>query len=313
MTAVLEADGLSRRFGDIIALADVTFAVPAGQVVGLLGHNGAGKTTTIRLLNGLLAPSAGGARTLGLDPSTDGPAVRARTGVLTETPSLDDRMTARESMTFWADMWNVPAASVARRVTELLERFQLAERADDRVGGYSRGMRQRLALARTLVHDPPVLFLDEPTAALDPIASLGVRDLVRTLAAGEQRTVLICTHNLVEAQDLCDRVIILRRGRVVADGSPTQVIHAAALPVRVEIEVDAEHAAEALAIARAASGDRASSRLDGGIAIEGLAREDVPRLVSRLVASGASVYRVSPEQASLEDAYVALYGSEEDA
>lgn len=313
MTAVLEADGLSRRFGDIIALADVTFAVPAGQVVGLLGHNGAGKTTTIRLLNGLLAPSAGGARTLGLDPSTDGPAVRARTGVLTETPSLDDRMTARESMTFWADMWNVPAASVARRVTELLERFQLAERADDRVGGYSRGMRQRLALARTLVHDPPVLFLDEPTAALDPIASLGVRDLVRTLAAGEQRTVLICTHNLVEAQDLCDRVIILRRGRVVADGSPTQVIHAAALPVRVEIEVDAEHAAEALAIARAASGDRASSRLDGGIAIEGLAREDVPRLVSRLVASGASVYRVSPEQASLEDAYVALYGSEEEA
>jgi ABC-2 type transport system ATP-binding protein len=313
MTAVLEADGLSRRFGDIIALADVTFAVPAGQVVGLLGHNGAGKTTTIRLLNGLLAPSAGGARTLGLDPSTDGPAVRARTGVLTETPSLDDRMTARESMTFWADMWNVPAASVARRVTELLERFQLAERADDRVGGYSRGMRQRLALARTLVHDPPVLFLDEPTAALDPIASLGVRDLVRTLAAGEQRTVLICTHNLVEAQDLCDRVIILRRGRVVADGSPTQVIHAAALPVRVEIEVDAEHAAEALAIARAASGDRASSRPDGGIAIEGLAREDVPRLVSRLVASGASVYRVSPEQASLEDAYVALYGSEEDA
>lgn len=313
MTAVLEADGLSRRFGDIIALADVTFAVPAGQVVGLLGHNGAGKTTTIRLLNGLLAPSAGGARTLGLDPSTDGPAVRARTGVLTETPSLDDRMTARESMTFWADMWNVPAASVARRVTELLERFQLAERADDRVGGYSRGMRQRLALARTLVHDPPVLFLDEPTAALDPIASLGVRDLVRTLAAGEQRTVLICTHNLVEAQDLCDRVIILRRGRVVADGSPTQVIHAAALPVRVEIEVDAEHAAEALAIARAASGDRASSRPDGGIAIEGLAREDVPRLVSRLVASGASVYRVSPEQASLEDAYVALYGSEEEA
>lgn len=313
MTAVLEADGLSRRFGDITALADVSFAIPAGQVVGLLGHNGAGKTTTIRLLNGLLAPSEGGVRTLGLNPSTDGPAVRARTGVLTETPSLDDRMTARESMTFWADMWDVPPANVARRVTELLERFELAERADDRVGGYSRGMRQRLALARTLVHDPPVLFLDEPTAALDPIASLGVRDLVRTLAAGEQRTVLICTHNLVEAQDLCDRVIILRRGRIVADGTPSQVIHAAALPVRVEIEVDAEHAAEALSIARAASADRASTRPNGGIAIEGLARDAVPQLVSQLVACGASVYRVSPEQASLEDAYVALYGGEEDA
>jgi ABC-2 type transport system ATP-binding protein len=313
VTAVLEADALTRRFGEITALDDVTFTIPGGQVVGLLGHNGAGKTTTIRLLNGLLAASEGAVRTLGLDPSTDGPAVRALTGVLTETPSLDDRMTAREAMSFWADMWNVPPANVPRRVTELLERFDLAERADDRVGGYSRGMRQRLALARTLVHDPPVLFLDEPTAALDPIASLGVRDLVRTLASGEQRTVLICTHNLVEAQELCDRVIILRRGRVVADGSPSEVIHAAALPVRVEVEVDAEHAAGALAIARAASADRASARPDGGIVIEGMARDAVPQLVSQLVASGASVYRVSPEQASLEEAYVALYGAEAEA
>ena len=313
MTAVLEARALTRRFGDITALDDVSFAIPGGQVVGLLGHNGAGKTTTIRLLNGLLAATAGQVRTLGLDPSSDGPSVRARTGVLTETPSLDDRMTARESMTFWADMWNVPRANVRARVAQLLDRFELAERADDRIGGYSRGMRQRLALARTLVHDPPLLFLDEPTAALDPIASLGVRDLVRTLAADEQRTVLICTHNLVEAQELCDRVIILRRGRVVADGSPSEVVRAAALPVRVEIEVDAEHAAEAAAIAGAASDGAATVRPNGAIAIEGLARDAVPLLVARLVAAGASVYRVSPEQASLEDAYVALYGSQEEA
>lgn len=312
MSAVLEAHSLTRRFGDITALNDVSFSIPAGQVVGLLGHNGAGKTTTIRLLNGLLAPTDGDLRTLGLDPSVDGPSVRARTGVLTETPSLDDRMTARESMTFWADMWNVPRDAVDQRVTQLLERFELGDRADDRIGGYSRGMRQRLALARTLIHDPPLLFLDEPTAALDPIASLGVRDLVRTLAADEQRTVLICTHNLVEAQELCDRVIILRRGRVVADGSPSDVVHAAALPVRVDIEVDGEHAAEALAIARAASADHATARPDGTIAVEGLARDAVPQLVSRLVAAGASVYRVSPEQASLEDAYVALYGNQEE-
>ena len=313
MSAVLEAHGLTRRFGDITALDGVSFAIPAGQVVGLLGHNGAGKTTTIRLLNGLLAPTEGGVRTLGLDPSSDGPSVRARTGVLTETPSLDDRMTARESMTFWADMWRVPRANVEGRVRELLNRFELADRADDRVGGYSRGMRQRLALARTLIHDPPVLFLDEPTAALDPIASLGVRDLVRTLAADEQRTVLICTHNLVEAQELCDRVIILRRGRVVADGSPSEVVHAAALPVGVEVEVDAEHAAAALSIAREASAEGATLRPNGTIAVDGLARDAVPHLVSRLVAAGASVYRVSPGQASLEDAYVALYGSEEEA
>jgi ABC-2 type transport system ATP-binding protein len=308
MSAVLEARALTRRFGDVTALDDVSFAIPAGQVVGLLGHNGAGKTTTIWLLNGLLAPTEGGVRTLGLDPGTDGPAVRARTGVLTETPSLDDRMTARESMTFWADMWNVPRPNVERRVTELLDRFELADRADDRVGGYSRGMRQRLALARTLVHDPPVLFLDEPTAALDPIASLGVRDLVRSLAAGEQRTVLICTHNLVEAQELCDRVIILRRGRIVADGSPSEVVHAAALPVGVEIDVDPEHSAAALSIASEISADRATMGTDGAIAIEGMARDAVPQLVRRLVAAGVEVYRVSPRQASLEDAYVALYG-----
>jgi ABC-2 type transport system ATP-binding protein len=304
---VLEADGLGRTFGEVVALHDVTFSVPAGQVVGLLGHNGAGKTTTIRLLNGLLEATTGTARTLGRDPQVDGPMVRARTGVLTETPSLDDRMTARESMDFWAELWGVPPSGVRARVDELLERFDLADRADDRIGGYSRGMRQRLALARTLIHDPPVLFLDEPTAALDPIAAIGVRDLVRSLAGGADRTVLICTHNLAEAQELCDRVIILRRGRVVADGTPAEVASAAALPTKLEIEVDVEHAEAAQRIA-AAAGGAARSAGAGRVEVAGLARDAVPALVAELVAAGASVYRVTPTAASLEDAYVALYG-----
>ncbi len=311
-TAVLEADSLTRRFGSITALENVSFEIRAGQVVGLLGHNGAGKTTTIRLLNGLLAPTDGEVRTLGLDPSTDGPEIRARTGVLTETPSLDERMSARESMRFWAEMWAVPREVVNRRVDELLERFDLGSRADDRVGGYSRGMRQRLALARTLLHDPPLLFLDEPTAALDPIAAIDVRDLVRSLAAGKDRTVLICTHNLAEAQELCDRVIILREGRVVADGTPSEVAGAAALPVRVRIEVDASHAAEALRLARARSNAQAALLDNGLITVEGLTRDAVAGLVAELVAAGASVYRVNPEQPTLEDAYVALYGREMD-
>jgi ABC-2 type transport system ATP-binding protein len=133
--AALEASGLTRRFGEVTALEDVSFSIPAGQVVGLLGHNGAGKTTTIRLLNGLLSPSAGSARTLGRDPWADGPAVRARSGVLTETPSLDERMTAREALRFWAELWGVPRSDVTRRIDELLERFDLTDRADDRVGG----------------------------------------------------------------------------------------------------------------------------------------------------------------------------------
>lgn len=305
----LEARALSRRFGAVTALDDVSFEIPGGAVVGLLGHNGAGKTTTIRLLNGLLSPTSGMARTLGRDPWKDGPAVRARSGVLTETPSLDERMTAREAMRFWAELWNVPRSEVGGRVDDLLERFDLAGRADDRVAGYSRGMRQRLALARTLVHDPPLLFLDEPSAALDPIASINVRDMVRTLAAGGNRTILICTHNLAEAQELCDRVIILRRGRVVADGTPEQVTDAAAIPIGVEIEVDAGHSEAARRMAEA-RGSSATVVGAGRVRVEGLAREAVPTLVSELVAGGASVYRVSPEQVTLEAAYVALYGEE---
>ena len=306
--AALEASGLTRRFGEVTALEDVSFSIPAGQVVGLLGHNGAGKTTTIRLLNGLLSPSAGSARTLGRDPWADGPAVRARSGVLTETPSLDERMTAREALRFWAELWGVPRSDVTRRIDELLERFDLTDRADDRVGGYSRGMRQRLALARTLLHDPPLLFLDEPTAALDPIASINVRDMVRSLAAGHERTILICTHNLAEAQELCDRVIILRRGRVVADGTPAQVTDAASIPIGVEIEVDAEHADDALGIAASRATGGAEVIGPGRVRVDGLPRESIPSLVAELVAAGASVYRVSPEQVTLEAAYVALYG-----
>ena len=307
-TPALEATGLTRRFGEVTALDDVSFSIPAGQVVGLLGHNGAGKTTTIRLLNGLLSPSSGSARTLGRDPWEEGPAVRARSGVLTETPSLDERMTAREALRFWAELWNVPREAVTQRIDELLERFDLAGRADDRVGGYSRGMRQRLALARTLLHDPPVLFLDEPTAALDPIASINVRDMVRGLAAGHERTILICTHNLVEAQELCDRVIILRRGRVVADGTPAQVTDAASIPIGVEIEVDAGHLEDALRVAAGRASGGVTTTGPGLVRVEGLAREAVPALVAELVAAGASVYRVSPEQVTLEAAYVALYG-----
>ena len=309
--SALEATGLTRRFGEVTALDDVSFSVPAGQVVGLLGHNGAGKTTTIRLLNGLLLPSAGSARALGRDPWEEGPAVRARSGVLTETPSLDERMTAREALRFWAELWNVPRDQVTSRIDGLLERFELAGRADDRVGGYSRGMRQRLALARTLLHDPPLLFLDEPTAALDPIASINVRDLVRDLAAGKERTILICTHNLVEAQELCDRVIILRRGRVVADGTPAQVTDAASIPIGVEIEVDPDQVENTIRLVGARARGRATTTGPGLVRAEGLAREAIPALIADLVAAGTSVYRVSPEQVTLEAAYVALYGGSE--
>jgi ABC-2 type transport system ATP-binding protein len=310
ISPVLEARGLTRRFGSVTALDDVSFSIPAGQVVGLLGHNGAGKTTTIRVLNGLLAPSAGEVRALGIDPLVDGPAVRARTGVLTETPSLDDRMTATEAMRFWCELWGVPRERVDDRIGDLLERFELGGRADDRIGGYSRGMRQRLALARTLLHDPPLLFLDEPTAALDPIASMNVRDMVRSLASGHERTILICTHNLAEAQELCDRVIILRHGRIVADGTPAEVAGAARVRIGLEIEVDAHQLPTAMHLAGDAGAGEPTAIADARFRIDGVPRADVPRLVARLVEAGVSVYRVAPEEPTLEQAYIALYERE---
>ncbi|HEX9109250.1 MAG TPA: ABC transporter ATP-binding protein, partial [Longimicrobiales bacterium] len=214
--------GLSCRFGDLLAVDGLTLQVGAGEVFGLLGHNGAGKTTTIRLLTGLLAASAGSAGVLGHSPATAGAEIRGRTGVLTETPSLEERLTAEENLTYYGRMYGVAAAALRSRVPELLADFGLEERARDRVGTYSKGMKQRLALARALLHDPELLFLDEPTSALDPVASRQVHERVEALRR-RSRTIVLCTHNLVEAQRLCHRVAVLRQGRLLALGTPAEL------------------------------------------------------------------------------------------
>src|SRR5512144_1022994 len=235
---VIQLSSLSRRFGEKNAVDHLTLDVQAGEIFGFLGHNGAGKTTTVRLLNGVLEPTAGQARVLGLDPQIDGPAVRAQTGVLTETPSLDERRTARDNLSIYADLYNVPRAEVADRVNSLLSEFERADRRDETVGGYSKGMKQRLALARALLHRPEVLFLDEPTAALDPVAARHVHGLVENLARREGCTVFLCTHNLVEAQKLCDRVAVMEHGRLVALGTPSDLTRQYVKRLDVDLEVD---------------------------------------------------------------------------
>ncbi|MEN6340950.1 MAG: ABC transporter ATP-binding protein [Methanospirillum sp.] len=218
MVAAIGSNGLARFFGTVRAVDGVSFEVGEGEVFGLLGPNGAGKTTLIRLLAGVLTPDAGSARVLGLDPTTDGSAVRSRCGVLTETPAVYERLTARQNLAFAADVFGVPVSEVDRRVGDLLARFSLQDRADEPVGGFSKGMKQRLALARALIHDPELLFLDEPTAGLDPVASRQVHELVGALR-DEGRTVVLCTHHLVEAEALCDRVGVLSKGRLIALGT----------------------------------------------------------------------------------------------
>lgn len=305
--AVIVAEGLTRRFGDVVAVDHLDLEVQAGEVLGFLGHNGAGKTTTVRLLNGVLTADEGRARVLGLDPASQGPALRAQTGVLTETPSLDERLTGRDNLAIYADLYGVPPGEVAGRVQALLENFQLADRAGEKVATYSRGMKQRLALARALVHRPQVLFLDEPTSGLDPVAARHVHEMVTALSGEGGRTVFLCTHNLAEAQKLCDRVAVLAQGRVLALGTPAELVARLGRSQRLEMEAEPQGAALEIV---AAAGISASAGENGRLALQGVGREEIPGLVAALAAAGVRIYRVTPEEPSLEDVYFALQGEE---
>jgi ABC-2 type transport system ATP-binding protein len=307
---IIAANGLTRRFDEAVAVDALTLEVYPGEVFGFLGHNGAGKTTTVRLLNGVLTPSAGQARVLGLDPMADGPKLRRQTGVLTETPSLDERLSARINLSLYADLYGVPKAEVKKRVDELLAAFDLAERADDKVGEYSKGMKQRLALARTVLHEPTLLFLDEPTAALDPVASRQVHEMIQGTAR-EGRTVFINTHNLVEAQRLCDRVGVMEHGRLVAIGAPHDLARRLVRNVSVEFELAHGSTAQALQALQGAPGVASPGQRNGAIIISGAERESIPDLISLLVNAGVRIYQVTPQEPTLEDVYFALHSDTE--
>ena len=199
---LLRMDGVVRTFGHVTALAGLDLRVDRGEVVGLLGHNGAGKTTTVRVLAGVLAADRGVVRVAGLDPVADGPAVRRKLGVMPAEPVVDDRLSAVANLRFAADVFGVAADGLDERIASALATFELADRGDERVSGFSTGMRRRLSLARVLLPDPEILLLDEPTAALDPIAARLVRRLVASLAQERMRTVVLCTHDLAEAEQL---------------------------------------------------------------------------------------------------------------
>jgi len=308
MAHAIEVQELSKRFGDLTAVDGLSLSVEAGEVLGLLGHNGAGKTTTVRLLNGVLSPDGGSTRTLGLDPAADGPALRRRTGVLTETPALDERLSARENLSIYADLYGVRQEEIASRVDRFLADFGLAERASERVGGYSKGMKQRLALARALLHEPELLFLDEPTAGLDPAAARDVHALIERLS-GQGRSVILCTHNLDEAQRLCDRVAVLERGRLLALGTPHELASRLGSAARLEIETALEHAERARALLQAA-GLEATDAGGGALGAAGVARARVPDLIEALVAGGVPLYRCGLREPSLEDVYFALHDSQ---
>jgi ABC-2 type transport system ATP-binding protein len=304
-------DGLTRHFGAVVAVDHLTLEVQAGEVFGFLGHNGAGKTTTVRLLNGVLAPTSGTARVLGLAPLEQGPALRQRTGVLTETPSLDERLTGRENLEIYAALYGVPRREIAARVQELLEVFDLADRAEEKAGDYSKGMKQRLALARALVHRPELLFLDEPTSGLDPVATRQVHDMITHLSHDEERTVFLCTHNLDEAQKLCDRVAVMEHGKLVALGTAAELARKLGRGQRLELQVAPGDEETALRLLEKVPGV-AAHREDGILIASGVEQEIVPGLLTSLASAGVRVYRAAPQEAPLEDIYFALHSEQEE-
>ncbi len=309
-TAVV-TDGLTRHFGEMVAVDHLTLEVRAGEVFGFLGHNGAGKTTTVRMLNGVLAPTSGTARVLGLAPLEEGPALRRRTGVLTETPSLDERLTGRENLEVYATLYGIPRREIAARVKELMEVFQLDDRADEKAGDYSKGMKQRLALARALIHRPQLLFLDEPTSGLDPVATRLVHDMITHLSHDEERTVFLCTHNLDEAQKLCDRVAVLEHGKLVALGTPAELASKVGRSQRLELQVARGDEEAALRLLAEAPGISAH-RENGKIVAAGAEWAAIPGVVTSLASAGVRIYRVAPQETSLEDTYFALQSEKEE-
>jgi len=216
---MIEAHALTKTFDGILAVDALSLRIEPGSVFAFLGPNGAGKTTTIRMLTSILAPTSGWAKVAGYDVVRQAPQVRASVGVLTEQHGLYERMKALEYLEFFGRIYHLPASLIRRRAKDLMERFGLADSINRRVGEFSKGMKQKIALVRAMLHNPPILLLDEPTSAMDPQSAKQVRDAIIELKADHKRTIILTTHNLTEAQQLADRIGVIRRGRLIANGT----------------------------------------------------------------------------------------------
>jgi len=306
----IETHGLSRRFGTHTAVDSLDLAIPAGAVFGFLGPNGAGKTTTVRMLCALIGQSAGSATVAGHRIGRDDAAVRRSVGILTETPGLYDKLSALQNLTFFARLYDLPPPRARERAEHYLRLLELWGRRDEPVGGFSKGMRQKLAIARALIHDPPVVFLDEPTSGLDPAAARTVRDFVKELRA-EGRTIFLTTHNLPEADELCDLVAVFR-GRLLRVDTPAGL--RAGLFGRGSRVRLAGSPAALRPIVAALPFVRGVDLCDDGLAVhlDDPAAEN-PQLVRALVEAGAGVRYVEPLERSLEDVYLELISGKGEA
>lgn len=303
---MIETFNLTKKFNNLIAVEDLSIQVKKGEILGFLGPNGAGKTTTIRMLAGIIAPTKGYAVVAGLRTDKEVENLHEVIGILTEAPGFYERLTARENLLYFARFYNIDVVS---QVDKYLRKMGLWERRNDKVGTFSKGMKQRLALARALVHEPEVLFLDEPTAGLDPKSAREVRGLIMKLKE-EGRTVFLSTHNLEEAEFLCDRVAVFRTRLVVLDTSQNLQNRLFQRQVIVELEEINERIV------------KAAKNLDFVQSVEKDGRQLIielrdfdknrPELVRCIVESDGKIQSVFEKKHSLEEIYLTLIREEED-
>ncbi len=301
---VVDVKNVSRSFGDVRALHDLTIQVPKGSITVLLGPNGAGKTTAIRMITGALQPDHGTSSVFGLDPtSNEGEEVRRRCGVVSAKPSLYDRLSGWDNLRYAAELYDLGRGSRADlAIRAAAAKFGIDDALDQEVGGYSTGMKTRLALARSILHDPDLLLLDEPTSGLDPESAVAVLHLIRQMT-GDGRTVLMCTHLLLEAEGLADDVVIMQHGTALESGSPGELADRYLPAKHVHIGVTLpDHLASLDAMPGVLS--VTVDGVDANVEVRSI--DAVPDIVTRLVSAGAMITTVRPFVPNLEDIYFAI-------
>lgn len=326
-------DNLSKTYsGGKEAVKGVSLFLEKGEVFGFLGPNGAGKTTTVKLLNGMIAPTGGRCSVMGYDPAREPEKVHAVSGVLTEHARMYDHMTGLENLVFYGEIFGISREEGRKRAVSLIEKLELEEAADRKLSAYSTGMRQRLSLARAMLHSPEVLFLDEPTSGLDPESAQNVNRLIRELAGEQGTTVFLCTHQLRYAQEICTRYGLLEEGRLLAAGTLEELrgsvspgaellVRAGHLPEKMKQELLCSNQTKKPFTGRVGEEcsrpcpQRKTGRPQSVFSVKIHSEEEVPGIIRKIAEAGGDIYEAGISRASLEDIYFALTakGKEEQA
>jgi ABC-2 type transport system ATP-binding protein len=302
---VIEAEHLSKRFGQLWAVRDVTLRVERGEIFGVLGPNGAGKSTTIRMLCGILDPTSGRGSVVGHDIATDSEGIKRNIGYMTQRFSLYEDMTVGENLRFYASVYGMSGKARKQRIETVLEQAGLRDRRDQLAGTLSGGWKQRVALASSTIHQPPLLFLDEPTAGVDPVSRRDFWDQIHRISEAGT-TVLVTTHYMDEAER-CHRLAFIFRGELLATGTPQEVVERRNLDV---LELETERTLEAAALLRKADGVEEVNHF-GHVIRVALRNTSDPERVVREALADFSITRLSPTRASVEDAFVSMVREDE--